>query len=101
MNDLISKKVVQDALIEKISRLNAEGERSINTAREFIRFKRYIDGITPVQGRPKGEWKHNGGDEWYCSECLNVIFTEGSWEHPLETNDFFCEYCGSDMRGEE
>lgn len=48
MSDLISKRVIQDALIEKISRLNAEGEKSINVAREFIRFKRYIDGITPI-----------------------------------------------------
>lgn len=48
MTDLIDKKVIQDALIEKISRLNAEGEKSIQTAREFIRFKRYVDGITPI-----------------------------------------------------
>lgn len=48
MTDLIDKKIIQDALIEKISRLNAEGEKSIQTAREFIRFKRYVDGITPI-----------------------------------------------------
>lgn len=49
MTELIDKKVIQDALIEKISRLNAEGEKSIQTAREFIRFKRYVDGITPIE----------------------------------------------------
>lgn len=48
MIDLIDKKVIQDALIEKISRLNSEGEKSIQIAREFIRFKRYVDGITPI-----------------------------------------------------
>ena len=42
-----------------------------------------------------GEWRHIGGDEWCCSECGNVISTEGSWEKPTGK---FCEECGADMR---
>ena len=42
-----------------------------------------------------GEWIHIGGDEWCCSECGNVISTEGSWEKPTGK---FCEECGADMR---
>ena len=45
-----------------------------------------------------GEWIHLGGDEWACSECGNVIFTEGSWEKPYERDMFFCNKCGADMR---
>ena len=45
-----------------------------------------------------GEWIHLGGDEWSCSECGNVIFTEGSWEKPYERDMFFCNKCGADMR---
>ena len=41
------------------------------------------------------EWRHIGGDEWCCSECGNVISTEGSWEKPTGK---FCEECGADMR---
>lgn len=51
--------------------------------------------------RKKGEWEHINGDEWMCSECGNVIFTEGSWEHPLERGKYYCENCGADMRGAE
>ena len=55
MSDLISKRFIQEALIERISNLNAEGEKSIQTARELIRFKRFVDGLTPSAERPT-EW---------------------------------------------
>ena len=57
-----------------------------------------IDNAPTVEAKPvvHGEWKHLGGDEWYCSECCHVIFTEGSWEKPKKK---FCEECGADMRG--
>lgn len=45
MSDLISKRFIQDALIEKISNLNAEG--ATQTARELIRLKKFVDGLTP------------------------------------------------------
>lgn len=56
----------------------------------------------PADVRPvvRGEWTHLGGDEWCCDQCGHVIFTEGSWEHPLNDRSiFFCEHCGADMRG--
>ena len=43
-----------------------------------------------------GEWAYLGGDEWCCTNCGNVIFTEGSWEEPTQK---FCDECGADMRG--
>ena len=49
--------------------------------------------------RPQGEWKHLSGDEWLCSECGYVIWTEGSWEHPLERGKDYCEHCGARMKG--
>ena len=49
--------------------------------------------------RPQGEWKHLKGDEWLCSECGHVIWTEGSWEHPLERGKDYCEHCGAKMKG--
>jgi hypothetical protein len=49
------------------------------------------------QERKKGKWVHLGGDEWCCSFCGHVIFTEGSWEHPLERGDLYCERCGAEM----
>lgn len=41
-----------------------------------------------------GEWLHLMGDEWRCSECDNVITTEGSWDIPKAN---FCEECGAKM----
>lgn len=43
-----------------------------------------------------GEWAHLGGDEWCCTECGNVITTEGSWEKPTRK---FCDECGAKMKG--
>ena len=54
--------------------------------------------IEALQKRPKGRWGHLGGDEWCCSNCGYVIFTEGSWEDPTAK---FCENCGADMRESE
>ena len=43
-----------------------------------------------------GSWKHLGGDEWCCSQCGEVIHTEGSWEKPDKK---FCSECGASMGG--
>lgn len=53
----------------------------------------------PPADRPQGEWKHLGGDEWLCSNCGYVVWTEGSWEHPLERGKDYCEHCGAHMKG--
>lgn len=47
----------------------------------------------------RGEWKHLKGDEWLCSNCGYVVWTEGSWEHPLERGKDYCEHCGARMKG--
>lgn len=49
--------------------------------------------------RPQGEWKHLKGDEWLCSNCGYVVWTEGSWEHPIERGKDYCEHCGARMKG--
>lgn len=41
-----------------------------------------------------GQWAHLGGDEWCCTECGNVITTEGSWEKPTKK---YCNECGAKM----
>lgn len=72
--------------------------------------KKRVDEITnciaevvnaPTIEPKRGEWKHLGGDEWLCPECGHVIWTEGSWEHPLERGKFYCENCGARMKGED
>lgn len=44
-----------------------------------------------------GKWAHLGGDEWCCTNCGEVIHTEGSWEKPDKN---FCYECGARMDGE-
>ena len=62
------------------------------------RFAVAIEAI-PSADRPQGEWKHLKGDEWLCSNCGYVVWTEGSWEHPLERGKDYCEHCGVRMKG--
>lgn len=44
-----------------------------------------------------GYWVHLGGDEWCCSQCGEVIHTEGSWEKPEKK---YCSECGIKMEFE-
>lgn len=57
--------------------------------------------LQTVKEPKRGEWKHLGGDEWLCPNCGHVVWTEGSWEHPLERGKDYCEHCGADMRKKE
>lgn len=41
-----------------------------------------------------GKWAHIGGDEWRCTNCGEVITTEGSWEKPTHK---YCSDCGAKM----
>lgn len=43
-----------------------------------------------------GEWLHLCGDEWCCTNCGEVITTEGSWEKPTKK---YCNECGAKMDG--
>ena len=61
------------------------------TAQSLIDRQPTVEAVPVVHG----EWRHIGGDEWCCSECGNVISTEGSWEKPTSN---FCSDCGADMR---
>lgn len=52
----------------------------------------------PLKEVKHGKWVHLGGDEWCCSVCGEVIFTEGSWEKPDKK---YCNECGAKMDGKE
>lgn len=54
--DAISKRFISDAILQKISELNAQGEKAIPIAREFIRFKRFVDGLTPIRTEAVQWW---------------------------------------------
>lgn len=61
---------------------------------EDIRAMKAAD-VAPVV---HGKWAHLGGDEWCCTNCGNVISTEGSWEHPYQK---CCPNCGAKMDKED
>lgn len=76
---------------------------TINSAYYYLPIIHEIFGIGLVicerTDVPQGEWKHLGGDEWLCPNCGHVVWTEGSWEHPLERGKDYCEHCGAHMKG--
>ena len=62
-------------------------------AREIILCQPTADVVEVVHGR----WEHLGGDEWCCTNCGEVVHTEGSWEKPTDKH---CHECGAKMDGE-
>lgn len=89
MSDLISKRFIQDALIEKISNLNAEG--ATQTARELIRLKKFVDGLTlPASAEAVQGWipcserlpdaEYGEGDSMLCcteSGLMYILYWNG------------------------
>ena len=65
----------------------------------------YADFINDINNQPAadvapvkhGHWSHLGGDEWCCSNCGQIVTTEGSWERPWQK---FCPNCGARMDGD-
>ena len=98
MNDLISRSTLLEAMenLRKDNRHSDSKSRAQHNSEITACIKRVVEQPT-VEAVPvvHGEWRHIGGDEWCCSECGNVISTEGSWEKPTAK---FCEECGADMR---
>lgn len=92
-HDLISRRFVSNALLEKISKLNAKGE--VKTARELIRFKKLLDGMTAAD-RPTGEWiQMDLLADRLCSVC-----GYGVWDSEAEEYNY-CPICGARMTGGE
>lgn len=56
----------------------------------------YIDSLPVADVAPvvHARWEHLSGDEWCCTNCGEVIHTEGSWEKPDKK---FCYECGAKM----
>ena len=65
----------------------------MDDANEIVDSMPTVDAVEVVHGR----WEHLGGDEWCCTECGNVITTEGSWVKPTKK---FCDECGAKMDGD-
>lgn len=79
--------IEREALLAEYDRQHA-GEPG--RARKLIEDAPAAD-VAPVV---HGLWSHLGGDEWCCTNCGEVIHTEGSWEKPDEK---FCYECGAKM----
>ena len=68
-------------------------EKSLDELISRINNAPTVDAVEVVHGR----WAHLGGDEWCCTNCGEVIHTEGSWEKPDKK---YCYECGAKMDGD-
>lgn len=99
MSDYINRA----ALLDDVYKSKIENPHSLSRDRamhsyEHDHFLAMIDAVPAADVAPVvyGEWSHLGGDEWCCTNCGNVIHTEGSWERPEQK---YCEECGAKMNG--
>lgn len=98
MSDLISRSklimLLNDYALQEAPFKEGDSADTYNAIRECIKA---VEELPAVEARSvvHGEWVHSFGDEWKCSECGDVIYTEGSWDKPKAK---FCEECGADMR---
>lgn len=89
-----------DAEYKKTRELIEQGETHLdNLAEGFLEADRVIRNLptADVAEVKHGKWAHIGGDEWCCTNCGEVITTEGSWEAPTKK---YCNECGAKMDGE-
>ena len=91
MSDLISREALQNEFAHKCRGVCDICQYDMYGLCNLIKDAPTVEAVPVVHA----EWRHIGGDEWCCSECGNVISTEGSWEKPTGK---FCEECGADMR---
>lgn len=86
-----------DATIEFLAGFgNREYRSEKGTIREAIKALKYAEYTPTIDAVlvAHGHWVHLGGDEWCCSNCGDVIHTEGSWERPTGK---YCAECGAKM----
>ena len=92
MSDLIDRQKAVDAVLDLSEKISSE----------MLFIDAIVDEIENVPSiepeRERGKWRHLGGDEWCCTNCGYIVFTEGSWEHPKERGKDYCEHCGADMK---
>lgn len=104
---IIERLKVMEDLIKRKDAIKAEADRVYKVLRSEGCKETYEDCLADAEktfkdipsAENKGEWKHLKGDEWLCSNCGYVVWTEGSWEHPLERGKDYCEHCGAHMKG--
>lgn len=87
--EYIEKQAVED-MIEN-AHLIPEGEYCGYCTEDIDINSIPVADVAPVR---HGRWAHLGGDEWCCTNCGNVINTEGSWEQPYQK---YCDECGAKM----
>lgn len=73
--------------------------RMFKTAEKATLGLNYVDtdDIVEYAEQKHGEWAYIGGDEWCCTNCGEVISTEGRWERPSYN---YCHECGAKMDGD-
>lgn len=92
--DLISRAAAVDIL-------QARAEMAMGTPKiVFEASAKILEKLPSVDVEPvkHGRWEHLGGDEWRCTNCGEIIHTEGSWEKPTSK---YCRECGAKMGGTE
>lgn len=102
MNRLYKHEDVVQMLVDVIEQIEEnEGIEIVDRPMGWESVRDYAEEVVSdvPSAENKGEWKHLKGDEWLCSNCGYVVWTEGSWEHPLERGKDYCEHCGAHMKG--
>lgn len=83
-----------DAFYEELEKLKRHADNEFAGAIALTQVRIAIRPTVDAEPVRHGHWVHLGGDEWCCSNCGEVIFTEGSWEKPT---DKYCNNCGAKM----
>lgn len=95
----MSRYIDADAAVKRFEELHGDESRLLNCYNadwivSFIETQPTAD----VQEVRHGKWSHIGGEEWCCSCCGGIIFSEFSWEKP---DGNYCADCGAKMDLEE
>ncbi len=91
-----TEKLKRNIRVNLMPNVDLDGTVTVENAERYFLNLIEKTSTADVEEVKHAEWSHLGADEWCCTNCGEVVTTEGSWDIPLKK---YCNECGAKMDG--